>query len=246
MLRLPPYDRSVIDVVWSEAPPLLIGVSAHVVPRPRDWPPNVHLTGYWFLDEPAGWAPPRELSDFLASGSTPVCVGFGSMVSEDPAADVRTIAAALERAGRRAVLLTGWAGLGAHAAGLPPTILPLASAPHSWLFPRMAAVVHHGGAGTTAAAFRAGVRQVVVPFITDQPSWGYRVRRLGVGPPPVPRRKLTAERLAAALLRALDDEGMAARAKELAERIRGEDGGRVAVDVLERELGPASRGRRSA
>ncbi|WP_242343510.1 glycosyltransferase [Anaeromyxobacter terrae] len=236
VLGLPPYASSAFEIMRRAEPPVLIGVSPHAVARPRDWAPYLHLTGYWFLDEPSGWTPPPVLSQFLASGSPPVCVGFGSMVSADPAGDVRMITAALERVGRRGILLSGWAGLHEHAADLPSSILPLDSVPHSWLFPRVAAVVHHGGAGTTAAALRAGVPQVVVPFITDQPFWGDRVRRLGVGPPPIPRTRLTAERLAGAISRAVESEAMAARAGILGEKVRGEDGASVAAEILEREL----------
>ncbi|WP_041448070.1 glycosyltransferase [Anaeromyxobacter sp. Fw109-5] len=243
VLGLPPYPRSAFELMHRAEPPVLVGVSPNVVPRPRDWAPYLHLTGYWFLDEPSGWNPPARIARFLASGSPPVCVGFGSMVSEDPRGDVRIVAEALDRVGRRGILLSGWAGLDDHAADLPSSILPLDSIPHSWLFPRVAAVVHHGGAGTTAAALRAGVPQVVVPFITDQPFWGDRVRRLGVGPAPIPRARLTAERLARAIACALERGAMTARARDLGHTIRAEDGARLAVEILERELG---RGRRRA
>jgi UDP:flavonoid glycosyltransferase YjiC (YdhE family) len=241
VLGLPPYQGSVIDIMRRAEVPLLVGVSPQVVPRPRDWAQQAHLTGYWFLDEPPGWTPPRALSDFLAAGSPPVCVGFGSMLSEDPAADVRMLAEALGRTGRRAILLGGWAGLDAHSARLPVDVLPLQSAPHSWLFPRVGAVVHHGGAGTTAAALRAGVPQVVVPFITDQPFWADRMRRLGVAPPAIPRRRLTSERLASAIARVLESEEMRARASDLGGRIRGEDGAAAATAILERAFSPGER-----
>ncbi len=134
VLALPPYSGSAYERMRREGVPLLIGVSGHVVPRPRDWPSNLHLTGYWFLDEPSGWAPPPALAAFLASGAPPVCVGFGSMVGEDPAADVRLIVTALERAGRRGIILSGWGGLDAHAADLSH---------------RRGALVVHRGAVTT-------------------------------------------------------------------------------------------------
>lgn len=239
VLGLPPYRGSVFDAFRKAAPPVLVGVSPAVLPRPRDWDPYLHMTGYWFLDAPEGWSPPPALEAFLASGPAPVCVGFGSMPSKDPADDLRTVAAALERAGQRGVVLSGWAGLHAHAEGLPSTILAVDAAPHAWLFPRVAAVVHHGGAGTTGAAFRAGVPQVVVPFGTDQPFWAHRVARLGAGPAPIPRKRLGADRLAAAVSRAVGDARIRSRARELGERVRAEDGAARAVGILERALGAA-------
>jgi sterol 3beta-glucosyltransferase len=141
---------------------------------------------------------------------------------------------AVARSGRRAVLLAGWAGLGGPA--LPPNVLGLEAAPHGWLFPRMAAVVHHGGAGTTAAALRAGVPQVVVPHLADQPFWGERVARLGVGPRPIPRPKVTVENLSAAIRLASSDEAMLWRALQLSEGLKGEDGVAAAVTLIEDEL----------
>jgi UDP:flavonoid glycosyltransferase YjiC (YdhE family) len=126
--------------------------------------------------------------------------------------------------------MSGWGGLSA--AGRPGSVYVVESVPHAWLFPRVAAVVHHGGAGTTAAGLRAGVPSVVVPFFGDQPYWGRRVAALGVGPAPIPRQQLTAERLAAALM-ATTDEGMRGRAAELGARIRAEDGIARAAAVVD-------------
>lgn len=236
VLGLPPWEGWIFDTLRKAAPPVLVGVSPTVLPRPRDWEPYLHMTGYWFLDEPAGWTPPRALAEFLASGPAPVCVGFGSMPSTDPAADVRTIVTALARAGQRGIIFSGWAELHAHARELPPTVLAIDSAPHAWVFPRAAAVVHHGGAGTTGAAFRAGVPQVVVPVGTDQPFWAHRVAHLGAGPAPIPRKRLTVDRLAAAISRAVGDDGIRARAHDVGERVRTEDGATRAVEILERAL----------
>ena len=123
------------------------GFSAHVVPHPADWPTSIHTTGYWFLDEHPDWQPPQELRKFLDVGDPPVCIGFGSMTGRDPLGVTRLVVDAVTQSGKRAVLLSGWAGIGD--ANLPSTILPMSEVPHEWLFPRMAAVVHHGGAGTT-------------------------------------------------------------------------------------------------
>lgn len=212
----------------------LVGVSPAVVPPPAAWSAWARFTGYWFLDEPAAWEPPPDLLRFLERGPPPVVVGFGSMSGRDPARTTRAVLEALARAGARGVLLSGWGGLATRE--LPPSVLALDSAPHAWLFPRAAAVVHHGGAGTTAAALRAGVPSVVVPFAFDQPFWAERVRRLGAGPAPVPARGLTAARLAGAIRRAVEDPRMGLAARALGERIRAEDGVGAAVREIERAL----------
>lgn len=231
VLGLPPApffgpDRALRGAVQ----PVLCGVSPSVIPKPADWGPHQHMTGYWFLEADAGWTPPSDLTEFLAAGPPPVAIGFGSMSNRKPEEVTRLLVAAVERAGARAVLLSGWQGM--RTADLPDSILMLKSAPHDWLFPRMAAVVHHGGAGTTAAALRAGVPSLVVPFFGDQPFWGRRVAELGVGPAAIPRKKLTAENLAAAITQMLSDSEMNRRAAALGARIRAEDGVGRAVQIL--------------
>jgi sterol 3beta-glucosyltransferase len=212
--------------------PILYGYSQHVLPRPLDWADHHHVTGYWFLDEPAGWNPPADLIAFLNAGDPPVYIGFGSMVSRNPQETGQIALEALERSGRRGILAAGWGGL--QPKDLPDTIHLVSSLPHSWLFPRMAAVVHHGGAGTTAAGLRAGVPSIVVPFNVDQPFWGQRVAALGVGPQPIPRKKLTSERLANAMTEALANNVMRQRASDLGQKIRAEAGIGNAVAVIDR------------
>ncbi|PIH00032.1 glycosyltransferase [Deinococcus sp. UR1] len=209
--------------------PTLHGISPAVLPRPADWNGAQHLTGYWFLPQEA-WTPPPALEAFLNSGPPPVSIGFGSMTTPDPQATTRAVVAALARSGQRAVLLSGWGGLSA--ADVPDTVFVTDSVPHDWLFPRVAAVVHHGGAGTTAAGLAAGMPNVIVPFFGDQPFWGDRVQRLGVGPAPVPRRALNEQTLAEALTRAVTDAGMRDRAAALGARIRAEDGVARAAEVI--------------
>jgi sterol 3beta-glucosyltransferase len=211
--------------------PILYGYSPAVIPRPADWPERVHVTGYWFLEEADAWTPPDALAEFLAAGPPPVYVGFGSMGSQKPEETARLIVQALARAGLRGILHTGWGGL--QGVDLPQTVLMVDAVPFSWLFPQVAAVVHHGGAGTTSAGLSAGVPSVVVPFFGDQPFWGRKVAELGVGPAPIPRRKLTAERLAEAIQIAVDDEATRQRATDLGARIRAEDGVAAAVAVVE-------------
>ncbi|WP_165969238.1 glycosyltransferase [Actinomadura sp. KC06] len=204
--------------------PVLACFSPAVVPRPKDWPSHVSMTGYWFLDE-NGWEPPNDLADFLAAGPPPVYVGFGSMVPEDPELTRLTIRAALRLAGVRGVVQ-----------GDPDTsdehVHAARDVPHSWLFPRMAAVVHHGGAGTTAAGLRAGVPTVVCPFFGDQPYWGERVASLGAGPDPLPFRAMTAPLLASRLRRAIQDEKITDRAARLARRIQAENGIERALQII--------------
>ncbi|WP_396449402.1 glycosyltransferase [Actinomadura sp.] len=205
--------------------PVLACFSPVVVPRPEDWGPNVHLTGYWFLDEPE-WEPPGELADFLAAGPPPVYVGFGSMVPKDAEMTALTVRTALRLAGVRGVVQ-------GDPASSDEDVLAVRDVPHSWLFPRMAAVVHHGGAGTTAAGLRAGVPTVVCPFFGDQPYWGERVAELGAGTRPLPFRAMTVPRLAAKIRQAVQDPDMADRADDLGRRIRAEDGVGRARDVID-------------
>jgi sterol 3beta-glucosyltransferase len=217
--------------------PTLYGYSRHVLPRPRDWGEHIHITGYWFLDEPDGWTPPPELVDFLDAGDPPVYIGFGSMMSRNPREAGEIALDALRRSGQRGVIASGWGGL--QPTDLPDTVHMISSIPHSWLFPRMAAVVHHGGAGTTAAGLRAGVPSMVVPFMGDQPFWGERVAALGVGTAPIPRKQLTGERLAAAIHTCVTDTAMQARAAELGAKIRAEGGVENAVSLVNSFVRPS-------
>lgn len=211
--------------------PTLYGFSPTALPRPADWDAGVHVTGYWFLAPDAEWAPPPAVAAFLERGEPPVCIGFGSMSQRRPEETTDLILRALALAKQRALLLSGWDGL--RAASLPDHVLAVDALPHAWLFPRVAAVVHHGGAGTTAAGLRAGVPSIVIPFFGDQPFWGQRVADLGVGPAPIPRPKLTAERLAQAIQQAVSNQAMRQRAAELGAAIRAEDGVARAVAVVQ-------------
>lgn len=210
--------------------PILYGISPHVLPKPGDWDENAHTTGYWFLDSAADWSPPADLLGFLDAGPPPVYIGFGSMGSRQPEETANLILQALAQTGQRAILLSGWGGL--RKTELPDSVFMMAAAPHAWLFPRVSTVVHHGGAGTTAAGLAAGVPSIIIPFFGDQFFWGERVAALGVGPKPMPRKKLTAERLAQALQQAATDETMRQRAADLGAKIRAEDGVAQAVAVV--------------
>lgn len=200
----------------------LYAYSEAVVPRPADWDESSVVTGYWFLDAAADWQPDPALVRFLAEGPPPVYVGFGSMFMNGGTQRTALVLEALKRAGQQGVLATGWGGLTADNA--PEGVFVLDDVPHDWLLPQVAAVVHHGGAGTTAAAFRAGKPAVICPFVADQPFWGRRAAALGVGPAPISQYQLTAERLAEAIGRAVNDVEMGERAAALGEIIRAEDG----------------------
>ena len=231
-LGLPPQPRGT-DVLHTSAGdpiPVLHAISPSVVPVPPDWPETAPMTGYWFLDAP-DWTPSRELASFLDGGAPPVYVGFGSMSGRQPERLAATVVEALGRAGVRGVLARGWGGLSP--SDLPDSIYAIDRAPHDALFPRMAAVVHHGGAGTTAAGLRAGRPTVVCPFFGDQPFWGRRVRDLGVGPSPMPQRRLDAAELAKAVRAAVHDPQVRRRAEALGRAIRAEDGVATAVRQLE-------------
>jgi UDP:flavonoid glycosyltransferase YjiC (YdhE family) len=167
-----------------------------------------------FAEEPL----PPKLEAFLEAGPPPVYLGFGSMTDPDPARTTRCLLQALERAGLRAVVSEGWAGLGGGA--LPEGVLAIGPVSHAALFRRVAAVVHHGGAGTTTTAARAGAPQILVPHVLDQFWWARRVAELGLGPPGIPRRRMNAERLCEALRSLADNDLLAERAAAFGERLR--------------------------
>lgn len=200
--------------------PLLFAISPSVIPPSTDWPANVSVTGYLFLDESA-YQPPPALTQFLASGPPPLVVSFGSMVHQKAGQNGQALLQAIQQAGERAVVLTGWGGWRPDSAS--PNILCLDSAPHSWLFPQAGAVIHHGGAGTTAAGLRAGVPSILIPHAADQPFWGHRIHQLGVGPAPIPIARVNAPRLLAAIQTAKSHQ-IIRTARALATRIAAEDG----------------------
>jgi len=211
--------------------PILYGFSPSVIAKPADWGENIHITGYWFLESEDDWAPSMALEKFLQRGSPPIYIGFGSMSSRKPEETASLILQSLEQTGQRAILLSGWNGI--QIEDLPDTVFVADSIPHDWLFERVAAVVHHGGAGTTAAGLRAGLPTIIIPFFADQPFWGQRVVDLGVGPQPIPRQKLTVERLASAIQMAVSDSTMRQKAAALGEKIQTEDGIGQAVEIIQ-------------
>ncbi len=210
--------------------PILYAYSPLVIPKPADWLPQEHVTGYWALQAPSDYAPPESLKAFLAAGAPPVYIGFGSMVDESPERLTQLAVEALQRSGQRGILLSGWGGLSAES--LPDTVYMVNDISHDWLFPQVAAAVHHGGAGTTGASLQAGIPTIITPFLLDQYAWSKVVVGLGVGPKAAPIKDITAEGLADAITTAVNDTEMRRRAAALGEKIRAEDGVQNAIDVL--------------
>jgi len=235
---------SVVCWVWRQQQPvdLLPGSSNNaclsssaIVHQLFPHPPTGQLQciqPYWFLDTSPDWQPPATLLAFLEAGPPPVYIGFGSMTSRNVTATTDIILKALKRSKQRGIIAAGWNSLGS--TDLPDTVYSLEEAPHDWLFPRMAAVVHHAGAGTTAAGLRAGVPNVAVPFYLDQPFWAERIRCLGVGPRPIPRKHLTSDNLAHAITTAVSDQLIRSRAARIGACIRAENGIDTAVQIIQK------------
>jgi sterol 3beta-glucosyltransferase len=221
---------------WDGTPmPILYSYSPHVAPQPSDWNGVTYATGYWILPENHDWQPSKELAEFLQKGEAPVYVGFGSMAGQNAEAKARMIVEGLQMSRQRGIIASGWGGL--ETSDLPDNILAIEEAPHEWLFPHVSAVVHHGGAGTTAAGLRAGKPTVICPFIADQPFWGRRIAELGVGVDPIPQKQLTAEKLADAIRTVTGDAEMRRRAEALGEKLRAEDGVGNAVKLVQKYVG---------
>ncbi len=235
LLGLPPASwRVPIMDELHHGQPFLMAYSEVFLPRPADWPDHVEVTGFWFQDTPLDWQPPADLVRFIESGPPPVYAGFGSMVMKDPQATVNVVLEAVATCGARAVIAAGWGGL--KPANLPPNVFAVDTVPHDWLLPKMAAAIHHGGAGTTGACLRAGIPQVVVPFVGDQFFWGRQVEKQGVGPKSIAHSRLTAAALANTLGGTLNDSGMRKKAAEMGERVRAENGIVRASTVIEQVL----------
>jgi UDP:flavonoid glycosyltransferase YjiC (YdhE family) len=218
--------------------PILHGISPRVVPRPRDWRPGLDVVGYWWPPVPTDWMVPDELREFLDAGTPPVFVGFGSTNPGDVERLSGIVTAALRRAGRRGIIQAGWAQLSTS----DDDMLLIGDVPHEWLFPRMAALVHAAGAGTTAAGLRAGVPTVPIPMTGDGPFWSYRLTTLGVSPGAIRFKKLTTDRLAEAVREVVTNPTYLHRAADLSAMIAAEDGaGKVLTTIDSVLTGPPTR-----
>lgn len=233
MVGLPPPSwRVPIMEELHRGQPFLMAYSETFLPKPTDWPDHVEVTGFWFRDTPASWRPPEDLVRFIASGAPPIYAGFGSMVMKDPQATVNAVLDAVAKNNARAVIAAGWSGYKPDM--LPDNVFAVDAIPHDWLLPQMAAAIHHGGAGTTGASLRAGIPQIVVPFVGDQFFWGLQVEKQGVGPRRIPHKMLTSGKLAGAIAKALSDQSLRKKAAAMGERVCAEDGLGRAADTIER------------
>lgn len=211
--------------------PVCYGFSPAVVPRPSDWRDGLEVVGYWWPAVKPDWQPPDELVAFLEAGPPPVLIGFGSSKPKEQGDRLSEVtAAALRRAGLRGVIQSGWAGLSV----IDDDVITVGEVPHEWLMPRTTAVVHHAGAGVTAAALRAGIPSIPVPNRSDQPFWTRRLVSLGVSPGRLRLKDLAPGELAEAMTQAVSNPSYRARARALATRIRAEDGAGRVIDTINR------------
>ena len=209
---------------------VLHGFSRHVIRPARDWPDSVHTTGFWLLPSMGRWSPPAELVDFLKSGEQPIFVGFGSLSGLDPEHTGRVIRDAVQQAGVRAVVNTGWQSI--RIAEPSDRMFVIDQVPYDWLFSRVRLVVHAGSAGVVNEALAAGVPHVACPLHREQEIWASRVHELGLAPAPIRQRDLTVDNLAAAIRQALADSGARDRAQRLCAEVRAEDGARTAARIV--------------
>jgi len=210
----------------------LVAVSPQIVPRPHDWPAKVHVTGYWWLPKGPDTTVPEHLRAFLEAGPPPICLGFGSMMDDNPEELRAVVLDVLDRLRLRAVIV---GGSGSALLGFDnlPNVCQVPFVSYDWLFPRVSAVVHQGGAGTASFCLTAGVPQVIVKYCLDHTFWAARLHRLGVAPPGLVRHKLKASALTAAIRRAVDDPRLKERAVALAPLVCAEDGLGNATRILQ-------------
>lgn len=233
-LKLPPI--AYLSAYYGSISDLPTGYmwSPHLVPKPKDWGHLVDVVGYCFLNSGNNYSPREKFLQWLQDGPKPVYIGFGSMPLEDPLKTTRMILEALKKTGQRGIIDKGWGNLG-NFNEIPKHVFLLEDCPHDWLFPQCVAVIHHGGAGTTAAGLRAGCPTTIVPFFGDQYFWGDRVHDRGVGPAPIPISQLTMESLCEAIRFMLDPQ-VKMKAVELAKHIEEEDGVVAAVNAFHKHL----------
>ena len=224
------------DALWRMKIPYTYMWSPELVPKPADWGPEIDITGFVYLDLASNFKPPDDLKEFLDAGEAPIYIGFGSIVVDDAKKFTKLIFDAVKLAGVRALVSAGWGGIG-EGDDTPENILMLGNTPHDWLFPKCRAVVHHGGAGTTAAGLKFGIPTVIVPFFGEQPFWGAMVADNKAGADEsIPYKDLTAEKLADSIKQCLTDEAKE-NAHRIADSIEKEgDGAENAVKSFERSL----------
>jgi len=229
---LPPLTSWPFDSRNGWQTPILYAFSSHVVPRPGDWRDEVYITGYWFSGDHREWIPDKKLLNFINTGPKPISIVFGSTVTRNLRGIYEKVLEALSLSKQRGII----AGIKHNLNVSSPSVFQTDYVPYDWLFKRSAAVIHHGGAGTTGKGLMAGVPNIVLPFTSDQPFWGRRIYALGAGPKPIPIKKLSAKGLAQAIISAMKDEDMRKRAKVVSEGIRREDGVSRAVNIVEKYM----------
>lgn len=219
--------------IGSHTVPVIYAVSPSLFPRPADWNDHVHMSGFFFDESPPEYHPSPELNAFLTSGEKPIYVGFGSMNSGDMNRLLSIMLRSIHAAGLRAVFSTGWTGKSLKSTH---SVFFTQEIPHDWLFPRVSAVVHHGGAGTTAAGLRYGKPTLIVPFAGDQTFWGYQVNRAQCGPKPIPRDDLSVRKVTRALLDLKSNSVYYESASRMRDRFSAEHGVHDAADLIEQEV----------
>ena len=211
--------------------PVINGYSNLFFHHSKHWNNNIHTTGSWFIDNEPNFIPPTELTNFIDNGEQPIYIGFGSMKDiESFKTTLNIITEALDQTKQRAVVGLGWSKL-SYNESIPSNIFLIESIPHSWLFPKMKIVIHHGGAGTTATGLRVGKPTIIIPHNADQPAWGQRIFELGVGSKPIKKTKLTANNLASAILFA-QQPNIISKADKLGQELRKENGVKNAVKII--------------
>ena len=215
--------------------PVLYAMSPQVLHRPKEWGENIHMTGFWWNETPCTWQPPEDLQRFMESGPTPIYIGFGSMNSGDISHTYAMVIRAIRAAKVRAVINLGWNSEKLHFKS-NSRIYFGDYIPHDWLFSRVSAVVHHGGAGTMAAGLRNGKPTLIVPFGGDQPFWGLQVHAMGCGPKPVKRDSMTVGKLTRALIDLTTNDNYRIKAEEVGARMRQEHGVEEAANLIEQSI----------
>ncbi len=228
------WESTPSNRVRGHAVPVLYAMSEALMPRPNNWNEHIYMTGFWLEEEPTDFRPSPELEAFLAKEPRPVYIGFGSMTSGDMDETLKIVQEAVRISGVRAVLANGWGGR--ETISDRNLMILEEYVPHDWLFARVSAVAHHGGAGTTAAGLRADRPTLVIPFGGDQPFWALRVYKMGLGPRPICREKLTARNLARALNQLTTQPAYALAAAKVGRRLRAENGVCAAADIMEKEI----------
>ncbi|MFQ4145485.1 glycosyltransferase [Chlorogloeopsis sp. ULAP02] len=229
-----PFWSGIVRWMNQKKLPFIYGYSPSFLPKPSEWGDWIHITGYWFLEKHKDWQPSKELMEFLAAGSPPIYIGFGNKGGWDSIALTKLVLEALKITEQRGILLVG-EDLSSQV-DFPDDVFPIEWVPFDWLFPRIAAAVHHGGLGTVHAALRAGIPNIIVPYYDDNIFWARRIVELGLGPQSIKRDQLSAQRLAMAIKTVVSDKNMQIRAIEMSKKVHVENGVQQAVEILNQYL----------